>query len=216
MAARGCLVGLLGVVAGLALLGDLADVGTRHLATSKIEQRIGQSVPEASGVRARIRSWPFLKVAVDGHVDEIDAHVSKVLVKPLVFSDVGVELRGVRVSVADMVTDARVDVTHIARGTITLTVTEGDIERALVALVPGGVRPPSAAVSTNVLSHVVVSVDPVARRLVLAAPGFAKVSLALPGADLLPCIPAVAQAAASITLSCTFDHVPSAFTSLTS
>ena len=64
---RGCLVGLLGVVVGLGFIGEAADVTARHVATSKIESRIREAVPGASGVSVSIHSWPFLKVGVDGH-----------------------------------------------------------------------------------------------------------------------------------------------------
>jgi hypothetical protein len=190
---------VLGVAAGLALLGEAADVGARHLATSKIEQRVGQVVPEASGVHAWIHSFPFLKVAVDGHVDEIGIRAARVVEKPLVFTDVAVDLRGVRVSVSQLATAAQVDVTHVDHGTISLTVTEADLERAI----PG---------ATGAVTGATVSVNPATRRLVVAVPGAAAVTLPLPKADLLPCTPQVTQAGDRITLACEFTQVPSAFT----
>ena len=210
MGARGCAVGLLGVVAGLALLGELADVGARHLATSKVEQRIAQAVPEARGVRARIRSWPFLKVAVDGRVDEMGAHVTRIVERPVVFSDVDVDLRGVQISVSDMVTNARFRVTHIERGTVTLKVTEADLAQAVAGAPVGG---SALGPIGSLLTRAQVSVDARSRRLVVAVPGVTSVTLPLPGPAILPCTPAVAQRPSHVTLSCSFTQVPAAFSS---
>jgi hypothetical protein len=206
-------VAALGVVAGLALLGEVADVGARHLATSKVEQRIGQAVPESRGVRARIRSWPFLKVAVDGRVDEVGAHVARLVEPPLVFTDVDVDLRGVRLSVADMVTDARVNVTHIDRGRVTLTVTEANLVDAVAGIPVGG---QALGPVGGLLGRAQVSVDAATRRLVIAVPGVTRLTLPLPGTDIVPCLPSVVQRPAALTLSCTFTRVPSAFTSVAS
>ena len=213
MAARGCLFGVLGVVAGLALLGELADVGARHLATSKVEQRISQAVPRANGVHVRIRSFPFLKVAVDGRIDEIDAHVSRIEVSPVAYTDVAVELRGVQVSVSDMVTDARIDVTHIDRGTVSVTMTESALFRALAGAPAGG---SALGPVGSVLDRAALSVDGQSRQLMVAIPGVAGVGLPLPGSAILPCTPALTRAPAAVTLSCTFHNVPAAFTSISS
>src|SRR5579862_6388885 len=99
MGLRGCLFGLLGVAVGLAAVGEAADIGTRHLATSKIDQRISAAVPSSRGVHAWIHSFPFLQVAVNGHVDEVGARVASVTVHKVVFTDILVDLTGVRVSV---------------------------------------------------------------------------------------------------------------------
>jgi hypothetical protein len=204
--ARGCLVGVLGVAAGLALLGQAADVGARHLATDKIETRARQVVPESSGVHAWIRSFPFLKVGINGHVDEIGLRAARVVEKPLVFTDVIVDLKGVRVSVSQVATSAQIDVTHVDRGTITMTVLETGLAQALPASAAG-------SLGTAALAGAKVSVNATTRHLVVALPGVASVALPLPKADLLPCTPAVTQLADRITLSCTFTQVPSAFTS---
>lgn len=192
-------MGVLGVAAGLALLAEGADVGARHLATSKVQQRVSQSVPEASGVHAWIRSFPFLKVGLNGHVDEIGVRAARVVEKPLVFTDVSVDLRGVRLSVSQLATWAQIDVTHIDRGTIELTVTESSLAQAL---------PPQAAAAA---SGATVSINAAARQLVISVPGLAPVDLPLPKADLLPCTPQVTQSADRITLGCQFTQVPSAF-----
>src|SRR5580704_7726572 len=95
---RGCLVGLLGVVVALGLVAFGADIAARHYTTTKVEERISKSVPGATGVHAWIHSWPFLKVGVDGHVDDIGATIASLNVADLQFTSIRVELKGVRVN----------------------------------------------------------------------------------------------------------------------
>src|SRR5215469_1952092 len=101
-------MGALGVVLGLAVVADAADVGARHMATGKVEQRIRQVVPHTSGVHGRIRSFPFLGAAVNGRVSEVSATIDQLAP----YTDVNVALHGARVSIGNMVTALRVDVTH--------------------------------------------------------------------------------------------------------
>jgi len=203
---RGCLVGLLGVLVGLVFVGEAADITARHVATSKLESRIRQAVPGASGVSVSIRSWPFLKVAVDGHIDDIGAHVSRVEEDSVTFSDVVVELRGVRVSVSDLVTDAGVNVTEIVNGDVSLTITDDALAHAL--RLPAGAAP-----TVGQVAALAVTVDAAKRELVVGLPGVPLAHLSLPSTAILPCVPLVAREQAAFSLSCAFDGVPAAFTS---
>jgi hypothetical protein len=194
---RGCLFGALGVVAGLAVVGGAADVGARHLATGKVEQRIRQAVPQASGVHGRIRSWPFLAAGVNGRVSEIDARVDRLAVKPVVYSDLTVALHGARVSISNMVTSLRVDVTRVDRGTVSFALADSYLEQ----VAPGV---PAAARR--------VSVDAQRRALVVGGPTGLPVLVALPGPSLVPCIPGAVLGPTGLILGCSFTTVPAAFT----
>ena len=198
MILRGCLFGVLGVVVGLGVVGDAADVGARHLATSKIEQHLSQVVPHASGVHGRIRSFPFLDVGLNGHITEIGARVDHLIAAPAVYSDLVIDLHGARVSIGNMVTSLRLNVTRIQRGTVTFTLTAADLQK----LVPSTLSP----------SQVRVSVDAAHRTLVIALPSGASVRLPLPPASIVPCIPGVAPGPDGLTLGCSFTAVPTAFT----
>jgi hypothetical protein len=194
---RGCLVGALGVVTGLALVAGAADIGARHLATGKVEERIRQAVPQASGVHGRIRSWPFLAAGVNGRVSEIDARVDRLSVAPVVYTDLTVALHGARVSIANMVTSLRVDVTRIDRGTVSFTLADSYLDQ---------VDPGVAAAARR------VSVDAKRRALVVGGPTGLPVLVALPGPSLVPCVPGAAPGPAGVTLGCSFTTVPAAFT----
>ena len=211
MRPRGCLLGLLGAVVGLALVAALIDAGARHYATSRIEARIRVAAPESRGVKARIHSWPFLQVAVNGHIDEIGAHVAQLVEKPLVFSDVDVVMRGVRVDQGRLASEGRLVVTHVDSGNVTLTVTASDL--AIAAGVPVAV---AGAASEVASARVRISVDAATRQLVLDVAGLKRFAFGLPGSNMLPCIPHVAMVGSAATLSCAFTRVPDALTALAS
>jgi hypothetical protein len=195
---RGCLFGALGVLAGFAVVADVADVASRHLATSKVEQHIRQVVPHTAGVHGRIRSFPFLDVAVNGHIAELGARIDQLTVAPVVYTGLVIDLHGVRVSKSSMVTSLRVDVTHIRSGTVTFSLRFSDLLKAVPAVSPAQLR---------------VSVDGTHRRLVLGRPSGSDVTLALPPTSIVPCLPGVAPGSDRLTLGCSFSAAPSAFTS---
>ena len=213
MLGKGCLFGILGVLVALGLIGNVADVGARHYATSRIEAQIQTSVPGAHGVHGRIHSWPFLKVAVNGHVDEIGAHLDRVIVAPMVFSDVDVDVKGLRIDAQRLLSSGKLTVTHIAQGTIQLSVLDTDVSAALgvpVTIGSGQMTALGGAVRAT------LAVDTASRQLVIDVPRVRRFAFALPGVKLLPCLPAVALVPGRVTLSCQFDHIPDALTSVAS
>lgn len=213
MRTRGCLLGLLGVLVGLAVVAAVVDVGARHYATSRVEQRISTAVPGAQGVSAHIHSWPFLKVGVGGHIDEIGARLTRVVVRPVVFTDLHIDLRGVRVATTSLVSEGKLQVTHIDGGTIQVSLTAADLAAAL-GLPAGILAAAGLAGGTAVADAIgrVASVDADRRQLVVSIPGVRRFTLPLPGPDLVPCIPRVTAVTTGLSLSCTFTRVPAALT----
>jgi hypothetical protein len=190
--ARGCLLGALGVVVGLTAVGEAADVGARHLATGKVEQRIRQVVAHTSGVHGRIRSFPFLRASVDGDVREVGATIDQLAP----YSDVTVDLHGARVSIGNMVTSLRVDITSIARGTASFRLTHAALAKEAPTVASSDLR---------------VAVDGLHRVLVVTPPSGHVVLVALPPASLVPCVPGVAAMTGWYEFGCSFGSVPSAF-----
>jgi LmeA-like phospholipid-binding len=191
---RGCLVGALGVLVGLAAVADAADIGARHLATRNVERRIRQVVAHTSGVHGRILSFPFLQAAADGHVDEVAATIDHLTP----YDDVTVELHGARVSIGTMVTALRINVTHIDEGTATFHLTDSALSQAAPSLGSAQAR---------------VAVDGLHRVLVVTPPSGHPAVVALPPKSLVPCVPGVAAAPDGYTFGCSFRTVPSAFQS---
>jgi hypothetical protein len=189
---RGCLVGALGVVVGLAAVADAADIGARHLATGKVEQRIRQVVAHTSGVHGRIRSFPFLRAAVNGQVTEVSATIDQLAP----FNDVTVDLHGARVSIGTLLTALGVDVTRVAHGTASFHLSDAALQQEAPTAPPAQVR---------------VAVDGLHRVLVLTPPSGRAVVVALPPTSLVPCVPGVAPDAHGYAFGCSFATVPSAF-----
>jgi hypothetical protein len=187
---------MLGVLVALALLLDGADILARHYATDKVAARIKAREPTAHGVSVHIRSFPFLKLLANGHVDEIGARIASLQVGALVFA-VDVELHGLKVQQTSLF-QGQVNVKSLRTGTVTVTVTATALSKALgktVTLGSGGI--------TLRLTN---------RTLVIA--GGLVASYALPGPDVLPCAPALSVNGQTATLSCAFTQVPSTFASL--
>ncbi|MHB8467574.1 MAG: LmeA family phospholipid-binding protein [Acidimicrobiales bacterium] len=205
---RGCLRAMLILVVGLGVLGNIGDVAARHWATSKVEQRVRAVVPNAQGVHAHIRSWPFLKVVVTGRIDEMGGRIDRVTVNRLAFSDVEVEIHGLKVEVSPLISHGKVVVDHINSGSVSVSITAADLGKALGLPVSAG----AAAFAVNGVP-IAVSVRTSSRQVVIAGAG-AVFTYLLPDASLLPCLPSATFAHGVVTLSCVFDHVPSAFTDL--
>ena len=205
------MLGVLGALVGLALVATLIDAGARHYATSRVEDRIRVAAPESRGVKARIHSWPFLQVAVNGQIDEIGAHVAQLVEKPLVFSNVDVDMRGVRVDQSRLAAEGRLVVTHINSGNVTLSVMAADL--AAAAGVPVAVAEAASWVAS---ARVRISVDAAKRQLVFDVAGLKRFSFGLPGVNVLPCVPTVTVTGPAVVLACSFTRVPDALTAAAS
>lgn len=205
MIGKGCLITVVVVVGGGGALANVGDIAARHWATSQVEKRIRATVPNAQGVRAHIRSWPFVKVAVTGHVDEMGARIDRVTVSSLTFSSVDVEIHSLKIKTQPLVAHGKVVVNSIHNGTIAASITASALTSAL------GV-PVSVGSTGFVVRGVPVSVSIRSRSVVVTAAGIGVQSFALPALSLLPCAPSVAFSNQAAVLSCSFDHVPSAFT----
>jgi len=211
---KGCLVGVLGALTGLAVVSAGLDIGARHLATSRVESGIRAAAPGARGVHAWIHGWPFVTVAADGALEEVGARAARVVAAPVTFTDVRVDLERVHVRVGQL-TSAQLDVDRIGSGTATASVSAADLGRALgvpVAVTAGGGLTGPPAAPGGAPGPVVVNVDGPGRHLVVGITGVRLVALPLPPSSLLPCVPTPTVAGGRVTLACTFRQVPAAFT----
>jgi hypothetical protein len=196
------------VVAGLLFAGD---VFARRYATGQLSDRISAAVPEASGVHARIRSFPFVgKVVWDGRVDEVGAHIDRLAAaRGVVFTNLDVDLRGVVFDGNDFVTSHQVTITHIREGTVTVSVTA----QALTDALGRSVRIAGGLVSVAVLAGPLVQAGLAlpARQLVLRVAGSPLLAVPLPSVKVLPCAPQLTVGDGVLTLRCTFTGIPDAF-----
>jgi LmeA-like phospholipid-binding len=210
-AAVGCLTT---VVPALVVIGALlfaGDVFARRYATGQLSDRISAAVPEASGVHARIRSFPFVgKLFWDGHVDEVGAHIDRVAVGSVVFTNLDIDLRGVVFDGDAFVTSHRATLTKIRQGTVTASVTARALSAALgrpVHITAGGVN---VAVLAGLLVRAGIALTP-GRQLVLRVAGLPVVAVPLPSSNVFPCAPRLSVGEGAIVLRCAFTQIPHAF-----
>lgn len=196
----GCLLGVLGVVVGLAAVLIGGDIAARHYATSRIEQRIRADAPTAREVHGHIHSWPFLQVGLNGHVDEMGARIGSVKSGPLLFTNLDVEIHRIRISTSGLIS-GHVTVNSIGEGTVTA-------DLPLPAILVQLKLPDVSALS--------VIADGPSRTLVVKVAGLQVARLPLPSADLFPCVPAVGVHPDRLSLACAFTRVPAAFTTVSS
>jgi hypothetical protein len=211
-AAIGChttVVPALLVIAGLLFAGD---VFARRYATGQLSDRISAAVPEASGVHARVRSFPFVaKVVWDGKVDEVGAHIDRLApVHGVVFTNLDLDMRGVVLDGDDFANSHQVTVTRIREGTVNVSVTAQALTDALGRSVhiTGGLV--NVAVLAGPLVRAMPALTP-ARQLVLRVAGLPLLAVPLPSVKVLPCAPQLKVGEGVLTLRCTFTAIPNAF-----
>ncbi len=119
------------VLAVLAVLAVVADVGARRVAEGKIEDRVRSETRGVASADARIRSFPFLgRLLVAGSVPRVQVHLTKVLSGPLELATVDIDLRGVRLD-RDKVLTGEAQLEDIDHGTITVELDADVIGEAL-------------------------------------------------------------------------------------
>ena len=207
----GTLLPILLVIAGLLLAGDVA---ARRYATGQLSDRISAAVPEASGVHARIHSFPFLgRLLFNEKVSEVGVHIDRlVAVRGIVFTSLDVDLRGVGLDRHAMFSDRQIQLDHINRGTVTVALTEQAVSAALgrPATIAHGVIDVSVLGGQTATATVAVS----GHQLVIRVAPLPGVVVPLPNTGVLPCTPGATVGTGQVTFSCTFTRIPDAFVRL--
>ncbi len=195
---------LLAVVA-VAALG--ADIVLKNRAETELVAQINRRVPEANGVRARIRSFPFVgRLLVSGKVSQVDVTAQHSETGGLALSDIRVRVEEVEMD-TDAAMDGRAVVRSIERGSLRADLREDRINARLPKQVQVRLEEGSATVSGPGGSEAKLTLSPegkvqlrVANRLVL--------DLALPETQLLPCRPTATFVTGALRLTCEFTEVP--------
>lgn len=196
---------LLAVLLVLAAALAVADVAAERLAESELEARLAAEVPEATGVSARISSFPFLgRLLTSGRVAGVEARAGGLQVEGLDLDLVAVHLEGVTLDRRLLWDDQRVAVLDIDRGRARAEVTEGALSRRLGV----DVRLEAGRASVTVAGQR-LSADLAVRdgRLVVGGVGLSLPVLDLV-APLLPCVAGAEIVAGRVLLTCDFTEVP--------
>jgi DUF2993 family protein len=212
LAALGCLttaIPILAIVVGALIAGDVA---ARHYAAAQIADRISAAVPEASGVHGRIRSFPFLgRLLFTQSVPEVGAHVDRLAgIRGVVFTDLDVDLRGVALDTHTLVSKRQVRLTHIKRGTVTVSLTQQALTDALgrQTRITGGAVNVAVLGGQSVRASIGVGAN---HQLTISASPLPALVVPLPSLKLLPCLPQATVLEGRIDLGCTFTTIPDAF-----
>lgn len=174
------------------------------------EEQIAERVAAAEGVRGQARveitSFPFLgRLLASGTVTDLSVSVDDVQAERLRFAAVTVDLDRVRVSRSDLLSDRRVVLQDVGRGTARADMTQEELSRLIglpVTVERGRARvrvggrqvTAEASVRGNVLRLAVASVQ---------VP-----DLTIPRLPLVPCLTDVELLPGRVRLSCRLEQVP--------
>jgi len=194
------------VLAFIAGLLVAADVGARSVAESQIRDRVVIAAGPAGETSARIDSFPFLaRLLTAGDVSRIRVAASEVTVEGLTLARVALDLHGVTIERDRLLSEQKVVLTALDRGTATAEVTAEQLSERLgvaVTLEAGRARVRVAGQTVTATA----SVDDNQLRLTVA--GFSVPRLRIPRLPLLPCVADAEILPGRIRMSCTVDQVP--------
>lgn len=193
----------MGVIAGLL---TAADIGVRSVAEAQLRDRVVASAAPAGATRVRIESFPFLgRLLLSGGVSRIRVSSADVTVDGVTFARVALDLSEVTFDRDRMVSERKVVLQSLERGTATAEVTQDELSdrvgipiileegRARVR-VGGQTVTASAAVADNTLR--------------LSVAGLSIPALRIPRLPLLPCVAGAEILPGRIRLTCSVDEVP--------
>ena len=200
----------LAVVVLVLLLGLLvaADYGARRVAEAQLRDRLAGSVKQASSPEAHIRSFPFLgRLLVSGTVSDVDVALHGVVSHRLRFRIITADLQDVHVDRDRLLSDRKVVVLSLARGTATAEIDDRDLSELLGASVRIGNG--SATVSAGGRS-LTLALSLGNGSLVVQAPtaGIRSTTFPIPKLPLLPCASRLTLVPGVIRVTCDFDQVP--------
>jgi uncharacterized protein YwbE len=192
---------LVALVLIVGILGVGGDIFLRRYAEAEISKRVRAQV-EASSVDTTITSFPFvLRLGANGTVGEIDTHLDKPHVGPLVFDSVDVDLKGVQVD-RDLLLHQDVKLRKIDSGQLTAVLTETTLAQALgvpVQLEGGSVRVNGVTATISIKDN----------KLLFDVLGH-PLALPIPRTSLLPCAGEATVADGRIRITCTIHDIPPA------
>lgn len=196
------------VIAGLLVA---ADIGVRSVAEAQLEDRVNVALsnvgaPPAGPTSSRIESFPFLpRLLSSGDVSRITVAAVGVTVEGLTMARVAVDLRGVTLDRDRLLSERKIVLQFLDRGTATVEVSQEELSERLgvpVTLEAGQAR-------VRVASQTVTATASVSdNTLRLAVAGFSVPALRIPRIPLVPCVADAEILPGRIRLSCEIDQVP--------
>lgn len=184
-----------------------ADVALKGRAESQLAAEVMAREPETTGVRARIRSFPFVgRLLISGKVGQIDVTAQRA--EP---SDVA--LTDIRVRAEDVVLDTgeasrgRTVVRSIGRGSVQADLGQEEINSRLPKQLRVQLEEGRAVISGPGGAEGQLTVNPQGM-IQLRIAGRSVLDLPLPNTSLLPCRPSATFVTGAVRLTCEFTEVP--------
>ena len=203
---------LLVVGAGVVALGAVGDLAAKSYAEDKIAERAEAAAGGRASAGADIDSFPFvLRLLTSGKAGNISLHVEHVATSTLELARVDLDLEGVQLDRAKLLSDRRAEVTDIDRGTVTVGIDADAVSRALGGL-PVTIR--GDRVEVRVAGRAVVGDVAVAAggAVRVGVPNGPSATIGIPRTDLISCEGrTLSFEDDEVRVSCTITEVPPAF-----
>lgn len=183
-----------------------ADVAARTVAESQIRDRVVIAAGPAGETEARISSFPFLlRLLTAGDVSRIRVSAADVTVEDLTLARVTLDLRGVTFDRDRLLSEQKVVLTALDRGTATAEVTADQLSERLgvaVTLEAGRARVRVAGQTVTATASITDN------RLRLTVAGYDVPTLPIPRLPLLPCVANAEILPGRIRMTCSVDRIP--------
>jgi hypothetical protein len=183
-----------------------ADIGVRSVAEQQLRDRVAATAHPAGATSARIESFPFLgRLLTSGSVSRIRLSAADLTVEGLTVAHVSLDLQDVTFDRSRLLSDRKVVLQSLGRGTAEAEVTQEQLSERLgvpVTLTAGRVQ-------VRVAGQLVTAKASVSQnQLRLAVAGLSVPALKIPTLPLVPCVADVVVLAGRIRLTCSVDQIP--------
>ena len=196
---------LLVAVLVVAALG--ADVVLKGRAESRLAAEVMAQSPDTNGVRARIRSFPFLaRLLTSGKVAQVDITAQHANPGGVTLTDVFVQLDEVELD-PDQARKGRAVVRSIGRGRVHADLGQDQINSRLPKQVQVQLEQGRAVINGPGGTEGKLTISPEGK-IQLRIGSRSLLDLPVPDTDLLPCRPSATVVTGALRLSCEFTEVP--------
>jgi hypothetical protein len=183
-----------------------ADVAVRSVAESQLRDRVRVAASPAGETTARIDSFPFLpRLLLSAEVSRIRVSAADVAAEGVTFARVAVDLRGVTFDRHRLMSDRKVVLASLSRGTAVADVTQDELSARLgvpVTLEAGRAR-------VRVAGQTVTATASVSdNTLRLSVSGLSVPGLRIPKLPLVPCVADAEILPGRVRLTCSVDQIP--------
>jgi hypothetical protein len=195
--------------ASVVALGVVGDLAAKGYVEDKIAEKVEEAVGGKAHATAEVDSFPFvLRLLSSGSGGDVSLHVENVATPTVDLARVHLDLEGVELDRAKLLSDRRAEVTEIDRGTVTVGIDADAVSKALGGL-PVTIR--GNTVEVRVAGRVVTADVTVASAgsIQVGVPRGPSATIGIPKTDLISCEgQALSFEDDELRVSCTITEVP--------